>query len=224
MALIAALIALVFAAGCAKKTKRIRLPAAPRIGSIETGIASWYGIPYHGRRAANGEIYDMEKLTAAHRTLSFGTWVEVENLDNGKMVTVRITDRGPFIDGRIIDLSKAAAREVGLLGPGLARVRLKIVTAPPITASTVPFYSVQIGSFTDRTRAEGLRRGYEAEYGVARVVMRPGNPTVWRVLVGAVTTIDEANELRSRLETKTGQEAFVVMLDDSSPVTPGVSR
>ena len=80
--------------------------------TTETGIASWYGYPYHGRRAANGEIYDMEKLTAAHRTLPFGTWVRVTNLTNSKTVDVRITDRGPFIDGRIIDLSKAAAREI----------------------------------------------------------------------------------------------------------------
>ena len=98
-----------------------------RIGATETGIASWYGVPYHGRRAASGEIYDMEQLTAAHRTLPFDTWVEVTNLDNGKHVDVRITDRGPFVDGRIIDLSRAAARQIDMLGPGIARVRLKVI-------------------------------------------------------------------------------------------------
>src|SRR5689334_3866223 len=80
---------------CHKKVKT-RATIAPRIGATETGIASWYGYPYHGRRAANGEIYDMEKLTAAHRTLPFDTWVEVRNTANQKAVTVRITDRGPF--------------------------------------------------------------------------------------------------------------------------------
>src|SRR5579871_2872659 len=77
--------------------------------SNETGLASWYGHPYHGRPSASGEIYDMEKLTAAHRTLPFGTWVRVHDLDNSKSVDVRINDRGPFIPGRVIDLSYAAA-------------------------------------------------------------------------------------------------------------------
>src|SRR5271165_285310 len=93
----------------------------------EEGIASWYGIPYHGRQAANGEIYDMEKMTAAHRTLPFGTWVRVTNLTNGKTTEVRITDRGPFIDGRIIDLSRAAAREIDLLIPGIVQVRVDVI-------------------------------------------------------------------------------------------------
>ena len=105
-------------------------PQPANIGATETGIASWYGVPYDGRRAASGEIYDMEQLTAAHRTLPFRTWVEVTNLDNGKRVNVRINDRGPFVDGRIIDLSLAAAREIEMVGPGIARVRLKVI-APP---------------------------------------------------------------------------------------------
>src|SRR5579885_1175093 len=107
--------------GCAHKRRaRSRTPPAPlpaRVGATETGIASWYGYPYHGKQAANGEIYDMEKLVAAHRTLPFDTWVRVENLDNGKEVEVRIIDRGPFVAGRIIDLSHAAARAIGMIGP-----------------------------------------------------------------------------------------------------------
>ncbi len=124
-----AVAALLAGTGCARRTVA-RVPAqAPRarIGSTETGIASWYGIPYDGRRAASGEIFDMQQLTAAHRTLPFDTWVEVTNLSNGKHVDVRINDRGPFVDGRIIDLSQAAAREIDLLRPGVARVRLKVV-------------------------------------------------------------------------------------------------
>src|SRR5690348_15345121 len=104
-------------AGCGRK-RHVRLappPAAqpriePRVGETEEGIASWYGHPYHGRQAADGEIYDMEKLVAAHRTLPFHTWVRVRNLDNNTSVDVEIIDRGPFIDGRIIDLSHAAAQ------------------------------------------------------------------------------------------------------------------
>src|SRR6266851_5922354 len=119
------------ASGCARRPARVQTPAAPaRVGAIETGVASWYGVPYHGRRAASGEIYDMEKLTAAHRALPFQTWVEVTNLTNGKRVDVRITDRGPFAHGRIIDLSQAAAREIDMLGAGTAHVRLRVIVPP----------------------------------------------------------------------------------------------
>src|SRR3979411_1239614 len=98
---------LLFASACGHKhVSRNRMPAP--VSGAEVGLASWYGNPYHGRAAANGEIYDMEKFTAAHRTLPFGTWVRVTCLGNGKTVDVRIIDRGPFIDGRIIDLSHVA--------------------------------------------------------------------------------------------------------------------
>ncbi|HSV91600.1 MAG TPA: septal ring lytic transglycosylase RlpA family protein, partial [Desulfobacterales bacterium] len=121
-------------ASCARR-RTVRAPVAPVVGSVELGVASWYGHPYHGRRAANGEVYDMEKLTAAHRTLPFGTWVDVRNLSNGKHVLVRINDRGPFVQGRIIDLSRAAARQIDMIGPGIVKVRLE-VTAPPGVLST----------------------------------------------------------------------------------------
>src|SRR5918911_761622 len=91
---VATILCLLVASGCRKK---VRTVVAPAVGSGETGIASWYGYPYHGRRAANGEIYDMEKMTAAHRTLPFNTWVRVKNFANEKTVDVRITDRGPFV-------------------------------------------------------------------------------------------------------------------------------
>jgi rare lipoprotein A (peptidoglycan hydrolase) len=98
--------------------------------SEEVGVASWYGHPYHGRKAANGAIYNMHKLTAAHRTLPFGTLVRVHNLANARTVEVVITDRGPFIDGRIIDLSLAAARILRFQRAGLAAVRLELLSAP----------------------------------------------------------------------------------------------
>jgi rare lipoprotein A len=107
--------------------------AAPVSGDIfQAGIASWYGEgdDFQGKRTANGEIYDMHKLTAAHKTLPFHTLVEVENVDNGKKVTVRINDRGPFIKGRIIDLSKTAAKRIGILAEGTAPVRLRVVKTP----------------------------------------------------------------------------------------------
>lgn len=116
-------------------------PAVPvPLGNTEEGLASWYGPPYHGRQAADGEIYDMEKMTAAHRTLPFNTWVRVTNMANGKTAEVRITDRGPFIDGRIIDLSKAAARELDLLGPGVGPVHLEVIHPPalPVELAAAP--------------------------------------------------------------------------------------
>ena len=101
-----------------------------KLGYEERGIASWYGHPYHGRATASGEIYDMEKLTAAHPRLPFGVTTRVVNLANGKSVEVRINDRGPFVKGRIIDLSRAAARQIDLLAPGITPVRLKVIAAP----------------------------------------------------------------------------------------------
>jgi len=118
--------------GCAKKSTT-HVPSnvkAARIGETETGIASWYGPPYHGRRSANGEIYDMEKFTAAHRSLPFDTWIEVTNLMNKKHVDVRITDRGPFVNGRIVDLSLAAAREIDMVTSGIVRVKIKVIKRP----------------------------------------------------------------------------------------------
>src|SRR5579883_3041588 len=109
---------------------------APLPGS-ETGIASWYGHPYHGRPAANGEIYDMEQMTAAHRTLPFDTVVRVTNLKNDKSVEVRINDRGPFVDNRIIDLSHAAAQAIDMIGPGTAQVRMDIVRLPDLIPSAL---------------------------------------------------------------------------------------
>jgi rare lipoprotein A (peptidoglycan hydrolase) len=122
-------VALAASSGCSHRAVA-KTPAPAKIGATESGIASWYGIPYHGRRAASGEIYDMEQFTAAHRTLPFQTWVEVTDLDNGKRVDVRITDRGPFVNGRIIDLSLAAARKIDMVGAGTARVKLKVIPPP----------------------------------------------------------------------------------------------
>ena len=92
---------------------------------IEIGVASWYGPGYHGRLTANGEVYDMEELTAAHQTLPFNTLVRVTNLENQRTVIVRINDRGPFVKGRIIDLSKSAARRLDLLGDGITKVTVE---------------------------------------------------------------------------------------------------
>ncbi len=203
------LLAAVLAPGCAKK-KSVRVPVAPVPGSTEVGIASWYGRPYHGRRAANGEIYDMEKLTAAHRTLPFDTWVEVRNLQNDRTVRVRIIDRGPFVEGRIIDLSRAAAREIAMLGPGTARVRLEVVERPSTPATDL--FAVQVGAFRDRGNAERLQRSMRQRYGDCRLTLRDGEPKMFLVLVGKEPTLEGANALAGQLRAELGS-AFVVRLD-----------
>ncbi len=140
-------LAVMFISGCGHHAARVNAPLAPaRIGSTETGVASWYGFPYDGRRAASGEVYDMRQLTAAHRRLPFQTWVEVTNLSNGKQVDVRINDRGPFVKGRILDLSQAAARDIDMLRAGTARVRLKVIPPPSTSPGTPPREPVEIAA------------------------------------------------------------------------------
>jgi rare lipoprotein A len=201
--------------GCAHKHRAQRIPpppAAVQAGYTETGMASWYGHPYDGRRAAGGEIYDMEQMTAAHRTLPFNTWVRVQNLENDRSVEVRINDRGPFVDGRIIDLSHAAARALQMIGPGTARVRLQVMRSPAPAAEGL--FAVQVGAFQDRRNAERIRQRMESRYGVARVVLRDGTPGLWRVLVGAENSEDAADALAGRIRRESRESnAFVVRLD-----------
>jgi len=175
-------------------------------------VDSWYGVPYHGRRAANGEIYDMYKLTAAHRTLPFETVVRVTNLKNGKHVDVRITDRGPFVEGRIIDLSLGAARELDMVGAGIAPVRLVLVSA--ITNPASGFFTVQVGAFLSRDNAERLRRQMEERYSFA-VIQEYDAPQglFHRVRVGKLASEDEAKGFAEQLRQKEKVQPFVVRLD-----------
>jgi rare lipoprotein A len=163
--------------------------------------------------AANGEIYDMEKLTAAHRTLPFNTWVRVENLANRKTVDVRIIDRGPFVDGRIIDLSHSAAKEIDLLGPGIGRVKLVVIQEPQPIAPAL--FAVQVGAFAQRANADRLRAQMAARYGTAKVVTRPQNPNLWRVLVGAEATEEGAEALAQRIRENSVEKSsgLVVRID-----------
>ncbi len=175
-------------------------------------MASWYGHPYHGRPAADGEIYDMEKLVAAHRTLPFQTWVRVRNVANGKMVDVRIIDRGPFVSGRIIDLSHAAAKEIELIGPGVGQVELTIVSSP---ANPEPaLFAVQVGAFREKTNADRMESNMRAAYGTAKAVLRSGDPALWRILAGRENSQDSAEALARRIrQEQSVPEAFVVRLD-----------
>jgi rare lipoprotein A len=193
------------------KTPREPAPA----GYTEEGNASWYGNPFHGRHSSNGEIYDMYKLTAAHRTLPFETVVRVTNLNNGKTTTVRITDRGPFVDNRIIDLSLAAAREIESVGPGVVPVRLEVLGNVDVTAG---FFTVQVGAFRERANADRLRDRLSLSY-TPLFIQQYDSPdgTFYRVRVGKISGEDAAHDFGEQLRTKEGFDPFVVRLDDTKP-------
>lgn len=171
----------------------------------------------------------MEQMTAAHRTLPFGTWVRVKRLDNNKTVDVRITDRGPFVGGRILDLSHAAALSIDMIGPGTANVKLTVIRpggagdSPAKTAGAsesptaqAPHFAVQVGTFTDRRNAERVQSAMERSYGSAKIVMRDSRPAQWRVLVGHESTEEAGEILAERIRADPAAQAshaFVVRID-----------
>lgn len=170
------------------------------------GRASWYGPNFHGNLTANGERYDMYAMTAAHKTLPFGTRLRVVNVDNGRSAAVRVNDRGPYKKGRILDVSKAAAKELGMLGSGTARVRLYVVEKPGgAHKADEARYTIQVGSFADKRAARDVARGIEgARVGASTVNGR----TVYRVYVGRYATKDAAEDRRGKLR-RAGHEGFV---------------
>jgi rare lipoprotein A len=202
------------AAPSPKRGKPAQTPAPA--GYIEEGNASWYGVPFNGRRASNGEIYDMYKLTAAHRTLPFETMVRVTNLNNGKSTTVRITDRGPFVDNRIIDLSLAAAREIDSVGPGVVHVRVEVLTQG--IDPTGGFFTVQVGAFKDQGNAQRLRDRLNLSYSPI-FIQQYDSPdgTFYRVRVGKVSGEDAARQFGEQLRTREGVTPIVVRLDEATP-------
>jgi len=200
----------------AASPKRDTAALNPAISAYtEEGNASWYGLPFHGRRASNGEVYDMHKFTAAHRTLPFDTVVRVTNLGNGKSTVVRITDRGPFVDNRIIDLSMAAAREIDSIGPGVVPVRLEILSSGIDPYSG--FFTVQIGAFRDRANAERLRQRLNASY-TPIFIQQYDSPDglFYRVRVGKVPGEDAAHQFGEQLRNREGFTPMVVRLDEGA--------
>lgn len=181
-------------------------------GSVEVGYASWYGDPYHGRRAANGEIYDKNQLTAAHLTLPFETQVKVTDLENNRSVVVRITDRGPFVQGRIIDLSLAAAQALRMVGPGTALVRLEILSLGKAAGRGI--FAVQVGAFRERATAQRLQERLQARYGNVFIEnSRSDDGLLYRVRVGPKSSVLEARQLASQLGSER-LPTFVVRMDN----------
>lgn len=183
---------LVVAAACTSNPTPATSTGPVAIDWTQTGIASWYGHPFHGRRTANGEVYDMDLMTAAHKTLPFDTRVRVENLDNGRVTEVRVNDRGPFVDDRIIDLSRAAATEIDMISSGTAPVRVVVIGMP----STCRL--VQVGAFRDEANAR--ERAAELEANGHRVRLEPGPDDVIRVVIGPYDGQAEAERVRARYD------------------------
>ena len=194
-------------------------------GYEEKGEASWYGGNFHGRKTANGEIYDMHALTAAHKTLPFNTWVKVTNLSNNREVQVRINDRGPFAYNRIIDLSYTAAKKLNLVGPGKAPVLVEALgTAEERTISgrveqvlvqpksyREGRFTIQVGSFRESGNAEKLAARLRRDYGVAQVeAFDRGDAVFYRVQVGDLHNLNDASDLQRRLDRQGYRDSFVV--------------
>jgi rare lipoprotein A len=188
-----------------------RQPAEPGL-YVEEGVASWYGVPFNGRRTSNGEIYDMHQMTAAHRTLPFGAMVRVTNLANGRQTEVRVNDRGPFVANRVIDLSLAAAQAIEMVGTGTASVRLEMVSGPnPLLG----YFGVQVGAFLVQENADRLRAQLEQRYSPVRTVPYDSpNGRFYRVRVGRLPSEAAARALAERLHSTDQFTTFVVRLDE----------
>jgi rare lipoprotein A len=184
---------------------------APKSKEIyrETGMAAWYGKDLHGKKTASGEVFDMYGLSAAHRTLPLGTVVHVTNLDNFKSITVRINDRGPFLKSRFLDLSYGAAKELGFVSQGTARVRIEMVEAVRDPAR----YTVQAAVFTEEENARMLKERLTTKFGVVSIVPFETNiARFYRVQVGTYASEDRAEQAARKL-TIEGLEPVVVRKD-----------
>lgn len=191
-------------------------------GFTQRGIASWYGKPFHGRKTASGEVYNMYGISAAHKTLPMDTLVQVHYLKTGKKLTVRINDRGPFIRGRIIDLSYGAAKKIGLVGPGIAKVEITAIGSakqPESKTGQVPapvdYYSgnftIQVAAFKNYQNALNLKKKLDQNYKNAHISSYDSGRGIYhRVRVGLCHTLTQAIEYEKIMLDKGFKEAFVV--------------
>ena len=208
-------------------------PIPSALGYSEDGIASWYGDIFHGKPTSSGEVYNMYDMTAAHKILPLGTHVKVTNKNNGAMVILRVNDRGPFVSGRIIDLSYTAAQKLGMLQPGTIPVRVEAVQVAEQTqlkgktvwkAEAVPNFqygnfSIQIGAFQQAANALkmrlALRQSYEKVFIQPPTARDRENERYYRVQVGAYKALQEAQKEADRLKKNGYPGAFVVAMDET---------
>lgn len=200
-------------------------PLSSHEGFVQSGIASWYGSDFHGKPTSNGESYDMYAMTAAHKTLPLGVYVRVRNRDNGRETVVRINDRGPFIAGRIIDLSYSAARVIDIVGSGTAPVKIEALgyrdeTVVGRTAYKVPVsydrgsFGIQVGAFGNQENARKLADKVKQRYGVSSIREAVVKGTLYyRVRAGNYSSLKEAEQIRERSPDVMIAGGFVVALD-----------
>lgn len=189
-----------------------RFPGYP-IGFVERGTASWYGPGFHGNKTANGELYDMHKLTAAHRTLPLGSIAVVRSLTSNRRVTVRINDRGPFAKGRVLDLSLAGAQAIGMIGNGTDQIELRVVNYIE-RPEGMGVLRIQVGAFADLQNAQGLFDRLKSQYPGGRItqVDLPDGRR-YRVQVGQFVTESQAQAASAYLDAHYNVQSFI-MRDD----------
>ena len=183
----------------------------PKVGTTQRGVASWYGEPFHGRKTASGEVYDMHGMTAAHKELPLGTEVEVKNLDNGREARLRVNDRGPFIRGRVLDVSYAGAQKLGMVGPGTARIELRVVRlgVGPSGQNLTTRFAVQVGAFGEKKNAVALQRKLSKDYSDVELI-QDGR---WhRVRIVNLRNEKDARKLEGDLKRR-GLPAVVIRLN-----------
>lgn len=207
-------------ANSAGTAKPLPPPAPPDVRGkpaiVETGLASWYGPPYAGRRGADGTVYDQNAMTAAHLTLPLGSVVRVTNLTTNQTAMVKITDRGPFVRGRIIDLSLAAAKATGLYRMGVAKVRVEAwIPGPSTNPSAIPGgrWCVQVGAFQSEKDALKLKSDLMRRYSTAKVIEFPGPTGHWVRINPARPDKAHASEIAEGIRVSGGVEPFLTRTD-----------
>jgi len=196
-------------------------PLASARGFRQKGIASWYGEPFHGRPTSSGEIYNMYAISAAHKILPLGTVVRVRNLENSKTLVLRVNDRGPFIPGRVIDLSYGAAQALNIVGAGTAMVEIQAVGESPFVAGSAQKrspppgsnnrgnYLVQVGAFEDRNNAEKLANDLLPYYQGVKVARMDVDQNMYRVVVGHGASREKACQYAERLRAQGFSDVFM---------------
>ncbi|MBU0463943.1 MAG: septal ring lytic transglycosylase RlpA family protein [Proteobacteria bacterium] len=199
-------------------------PIASAEGFVQTGIASWYGKKFHGRKTSNGETYNMYAMTAAHKTLPMNTWVSVDNLKTNQKIVVRINDRGPFIAGRIIDLSYTGASSIGIIGPGTGKVRVTALgiatsyskeTQDPIAFKPIDYwtgnFTIQVGAFQVKENAEQYRNKLSKNYPNAHITtFTDDRGSFYRVRIGQFTNLKDAIRFSEKIIAQGFGSAFAV--------------
>jgi rare lipoprotein A len=201
-----------FAISCSVPSSKVRVPLPPESRLTQTGIASWYGPGFHGSATASGDIYNQGDLTAAHQTLPLGTRVSVTNLENGSSTQVTINDRGPFAQGRIIDLSYAAAQSIDMVGPGTALVRVDIIDSPTRIQTIRPSldYTLQVGSFSQLENAQQLRDRLAKSFSDVTITpLQFKDSNYYRVHLGTFSDRAAAEE-QARQLTQSGYSVIIM--------------